>query len=171
MATIFSLPCAKGGGTACRDGGIVKSDNLHKTIPQSASPTRLAPSRSLPAGDALTCSTKNVKRSSKRSLWLLWFTTREPLTQRHSSLNFFLLSTHQQSLYRTPPLWQGFRYTINRALIHWRRSKNIFSKTSLQIISNVLYYFPHDVNSVMGYRRTRGIHRPTAEFAHSKKER
>ena len=32
-----SLPCVKGGGTACRDGGIVKSDNLHKTIPQSAS--------------------------------------------------------------------------------------------------------------------------------------
>ena len=28
------LPCVKGGGTACRDGGIVKSDNLHKTIPQ-----------------------------------------------------------------------------------------------------------------------------------------
>ena len=26
-------------GTACRDGGIVKSDNLHKTIPQSASLT------------------------------------------------------------------------------------------------------------------------------------
>ena len=34
-----SLPCVKGGGTACRDGGIVKSDNLHKTIPQSASLT------------------------------------------------------------------------------------------------------------------------------------
>ena len=33
---IASLPCVKGGGTACRDGGTVKSDNLHKTIPQSA---------------------------------------------------------------------------------------------------------------------------------------
>ena len=34
-----SLPCVKGGGTACRDGGIVKNDNSHKTIPQSASLT------------------------------------------------------------------------------------------------------------------------------------
>ena len=33
------LPCVKGGGTACRDGGIVQSDNLHKTSPQSASLT------------------------------------------------------------------------------------------------------------------------------------
>ena len=30
----LGLPCVKGGGTAYRDGGIVKSDNLHKTIPQ-----------------------------------------------------------------------------------------------------------------------------------------
>ena len=34
-----SLPCVKGGGTACRDGGIVKSHNVHKTSPQSASLT------------------------------------------------------------------------------------------------------------------------------------
>ena len=40
-----SLPCVKGGGTACRDGGIVKSDNLHKTIPQSASLTAFGPGR------------------------------------------------------------------------------------------------------------------------------
>ena len=45
-----------------------------------------------------------------------------------------------------------------------------FQKTSLQTVRNVIYYFPHDVNSVMGYRRTRGIHRPTAEFAHSKRK-
>ena len=29
-----SLPCVKGGGTACRDGGIVKNKS-YKTIPQS----------------------------------------------------------------------------------------------------------------------------------------
>ena len=34
----------------------------------------------------------------------------------------------------------------------------------------MVYYSPHDVSSVMGYRRTRGIHRPTAEFAHSKRK-
>ena len=32
-----SLPCVKGGGTACRDGGIVKSNSYTKTIPQPPS--------------------------------------------------------------------------------------------------------------------------------------
>ena len=35
----YSLPCVKGGGTACRDGGIVKIKIYVKTIPQSASLT------------------------------------------------------------------------------------------------------------------------------------
>ena len=35
----YSLPCVKGGGTACRDGGIVKIKIYAKTIPQSASLT------------------------------------------------------------------------------------------------------------------------------------
>ena len=32
-----SLPCVRGGGTACRDGGIVKSNSYTKTIPQPPS--------------------------------------------------------------------------------------------------------------------------------------
>ena len=32
-----SLPCVKGGGTACRDGGIVKVSFKSKTIPQPPS--------------------------------------------------------------------------------------------------------------------------------------
>ena len=36
-----SLPCVKGGGTACRDGGIVKTKFHRKTIPQP--PTASAP--------------------------------------------------------------------------------------------------------------------------------
>jgi len=37
------LPCVKGGGTACRDGGIVKSNSYTKTIPQPAFLLRYAP--------------------------------------------------------------------------------------------------------------------------------
>ena len=36
-----SLPCVKGGGTACRDGGIVKIAIYIQTIPQSATLTAL----------------------------------------------------------------------------------------------------------------------------------
>ena len=31
-----SLPCVKGGGTACRDGGIVKGENLSLNNPSAA---------------------------------------------------------------------------------------------------------------------------------------
>ena len=34
---VISLPCVKGGGTACRDGGIVKTKYHRKTIPQPPS--------------------------------------------------------------------------------------------------------------------------------------
>ena len=34
-----SLPCVRGGGAACRDGGVVKGWSYTKTIPQSASLT------------------------------------------------------------------------------------------------------------------------------------
>ena len=34
---VISLPCVKGGGAACRDGGIVKSKIIPKTIPQPPS--------------------------------------------------------------------------------------------------------------------------------------
>ena len=46
-ANVFysSLPCVKGGGTACRDGGIVKIKIYAKTIPQSASLTAFGPGR------------------------------------------------------------------------------------------------------------------------------
>ena len=44
VATIFSLPCVKGGGTARRDGGIVLFHFSTSTIPQSPSVTApLAP--------------------------------------------------------------------------------------------------------------------------------
>ena len=43
-----SLPCVKGGGTACRDGGIVKPAFQAKTIPQSASLTAPFTQGSLP---------------------------------------------------------------------------------------------------------------------------
>ena len=36
---------------------------------------------------------------------------REPFSQTHSSLNFYLLSAHRQSLFGTPPLWRSFRHT------------------------------------------------------------
>ena len=39
--------------------------------------------------------------------------TREPLAQGHSALSFYLFFAHWQSLYRTPPLWRGFRFTTN----------------------------------------------------------
>ena len=32
----MSLPCVKGGGTACRDGGIVKGENLSLNNPSAA---------------------------------------------------------------------------------------------------------------------------------------
>ena len=35
MNAYFCLPCVKGGGTACRDGGIVLFCFLFITIPQS----------------------------------------------------------------------------------------------------------------------------------------
>ena len=37
VATIFSLPCVKGGGTACRDGGIVFSLIFHENNPSVSS--------------------------------------------------------------------------------------------------------------------------------------
>ena len=37
----MSLPCVKGGGTACSDGGIVKDRFQYRTIPQP--PTASAP--------------------------------------------------------------------------------------------------------------------------------
>ena len=46
VAAIFSLPCAKGGGTACRDGGIVRKHS--QTTPQSASLTAPLTLGSLP---------------------------------------------------------------------------------------------------------------------------
>ena len=36
---VMSLPCVKGGGSRKRDGGIVKSKIIPKTIPQSPSVT------------------------------------------------------------------------------------------------------------------------------------
>ena len=91
-----SLPCVKGGGTACRDGGIVKSDNVHKNNP------------SVSFADS--------------SLY-----TREPLTQDHSTLNFYLLSAHRQSLYGTPPLWRGFRLTKKAAFSINHDEKRLFA--------------------------------------------
>ena len=46
VASIFSLPCAKGGGTACRDGGIVRKHS--QTTPQSALLTAPLTQGSLP---------------------------------------------------------------------------------------------------------------------------
>ena len=58
--------------------------------------------------------------------------TREPLTQDHSTLNFYLLSAHRQSLYGTPPLWRGFRFTRNpRAFL--RGDRFILSEGSAQL--------------------------------------
>jgi len=48
VATLFSLPCVKGGGTACRDGGIVLLCFATSTIPQSASLTAPLTQGSLP---------------------------------------------------------------------------------------------------------------------------
>ena len=45
---VMSLPCVKGGGTACRDGGIVLSFFYMSTIPQSPSVTAPFTQGSLP---------------------------------------------------------------------------------------------------------------------------
>ena len=37
--------------------------------------------------------------------------TREPFSQTHSTLFFYLFSPHRHSLLGTPPLWRGFRDT------------------------------------------------------------
>ncbi|MBR6726077.1 MAG: hypothetical protein IKL81_03725, partial [Clostridia bacterium] len=65
------------------DGGIVKSKNPHKTIPQSAKNFAVLNSY-----------------ADSSPIYAVNFYTREPLAQGHSTLRFYLFFAHRQSLYK-----------------------------------------------------------------------
>ena len=83
MRLLFSLPCVKGGGTACRDGGIVKtlSDNpsvsYADSSPYTGEPTvteGLSNGKSLYGTTCLAGGFQaTIKKAPERVLFLLYY--------------------------------------------------------------------------------------------------